>query len=61
MENKLYKVLVQSFLTGKNQTFPLRNLQHNIVSFSLNSKDEEAKRVFHECMLEMVLVQKNHK
>ncbi|HDR7794309.1 TPA: DUF1657 domain-containing protein [Bacillus luti] len=31
----------------------LRGAQASLSSLSLNSQDEESKRVFHECMLEM--------
>ncbi|EEL85366.1 DUF1657 domain-containing protein [Bacillus cereus] len=31
----------------------LRGAQASLSSLSLNSEDEETKRVFHECMLEM--------
>ncbi|MBJ8149455.1 DUF1657 domain-containing protein [Bacillus cereus] len=31
----------------------LRGAQASLSSLSLNSTDDEAKRVFHECMLEM--------
>ena len=31
----------------------LRGAQASLSSLSLNSQDEETKRVFHECMLEM--------
>lgn len=31
----------------------LRGAQASLGSLSLNSEDEETKRVFHECMLEM--------
>ncbi|EJQ44265.1 hypothetical protein IEQ_04605 [Bacillus cereus BAG6X1-2] len=31
----------------------LRGAQASLSSLSLNSEDDEAKRVFHECMLEM--------
>ncbi|EMK2595931.1 DUF1657 domain-containing protein [Bacillus cereus] len=31
----------------------VRGAQASLSSLSLNSQDEESKRVFHECMLEM--------
>ncbi|MEK5016540.1 MULTISPECIES: DUF1657 domain-containing protein [Bacillus] len=31
----------------------LKGAQASLSSLSLNSQDEESKRVFHECMLEM--------
>ncbi|PHG11680.1 DUF1657 domain-containing protein [Bacillus toyonensis] len=31
----------------------LRGAQASLSSLSLNSQDEESKRIFHECMLEM--------
>lgn len=31
----------------------VRGVQASLSSLSLNSQDEESKRVFHECMLEM--------
>ncbi|PGS76313.1 hypothetical protein COC69_21130 [Bacillus cereus] len=31
----------------------VRGAQSSLSSLSLNSQDEESKRVFHECMLEM--------
>ncbi|PGB16080.1 DUF1657 domain-containing protein [Bacillus toyonensis] len=31
----------------------LRGAQASLSSLSLNSQDEESKRVFHECMIEM--------
>ena len=34
----------------------VRGAQASLSSLSLNSQDEETKRVFHECMLEMVSI-----
>ncbi|MFX3623367.1 MAG: DUF1657 domain-containing protein [Ectobacillus sp.] len=34
----------------------LKGAQANLSTFACNAQDEEAKRVFHECMLEMDII-----